>query len=364
MDVDGDGAADDVDLDDEAVQMEMWDLRHDVHSVAAQNLRDVGLLESYINFTYPRDSNAGHLMDLLEKPHLARSVVENYITPDEAKWETLVMCLGLPKPRVRIIYILGEINSGKSAIAYDLAKAIKEISDRPVVELKVGEDGTLPDFVDRRIVRLDQAPRGAVVIDQEAAVNNSSSAGATKEGRALAPAAATIRHQDLIWIVISQNSKLANPIFFTMAQMIIFKPIGLTQSTSERGPMRRTIKYWRELIPRDPSETFVLSKHVPPYKFTRPKPEWFTDEVSTSYAKIEDRATAAREAGRLRATNMSWETIATRMTSRYESLHHNTWRDIVIDHHGGIDPATGKKPRRRRASNESEGGPHINPPAA
>lgn len=320
-----------------------WEQRGDIYSVDAYNRRMIPVLESYVNVTYPRESREGHLEYLLERPFLCRTVIENYLRSDGEKWRTLVNCLALPKPRVRIIYIIGEPGAGKSLIALDIARAIRERSGRPIVE--VGYAGTRPDFVEP-IAKFNHAPHGAVVIDNEAAVNQNARNTATRDGKHLGPALATIRQNDVIGIWVSQSTAMADPNLLRMAQMIIFKPTGMTAGDMERPGLRKKLAYWRELLPRDNRQTFILSKHVPPMTFTRPLPEWYTDDVSTSYRRIEKFSAALALAVQMRGHQKTWNTIATEMAmrTRFDDAP-ATWKRRVLKANDGIDPMTGERPR-------------------
>lgn len=332
-----------------------WEIYEDVHSVADFNDYYLGLLESYVTWRHPRASFERHVDDILQHPYLAKTVIKNWTTDDAEKWQMWIDCLALPKPRSRINLFVGSPGSGKSTIVYDTAYCILERSGRPVVE--VGDSNDTPDFV-TQIDHISEAPFGAVVIDNELALNAASDNANTKEGKAIKPALATIRHNDCIGLFVSQNSGLANRAFYALADTLVFKPLGLTQARSERGPMKHIIAYWKELLPRNPGETFILSKYIPPLKIKRDAPDWYTDQMSRAYVRFSSLREALPHAIRLRQKNRSYEKISNHMAGRWQYHHHERWREWILAANRGIDPLTGKPPgakARAKAASEQVG---------
>lgn len=321
-----------------------WTPREDIHSVADFNDYYLDLLESYVMWTYPGVSIEPHVYDIIQHPYLAKTVIENWMREDDEKWQMWIDTLALPNPKSRINMFLGPPGSGKSTLAYATAHDIHERSGRPVCE--VGTAATRPPFVEQ-IDRFQDAPYGAVVIDNELALNASSQDGSTKEAKANKSALATIRHQDIIGLFVSQNSTLAQKTFYALADTLAFKPVGLMQAKAERGPMRGIMEYWKELLPRLPDETFLLSRHIPPLKIKREAPEWYTDQISRSYVRFTEWSEVLPIAMRLRAKGDSFEKISSKLEPRFRFEHREIWRRRILEANNGLDPLTGAPPPKR-----------------
>ena len=317
--------------------------RGDIYSTVAYNARHFRDLEAYVLETYDPDGFEGKVQELWQKPFLCRTVIENFITPEDIKWEIWIESVAARKPLNRIIYIIGAPGQGKTTFAYDTAYETHLRTARPVAF--IGQPAVLPPWMEA-FNSLDDVPEGYIIVHDESAAIAGTRQVMTREGRSRGGTLATVRHRDQILLIISQNTKLADKDFLVLIDAIVLKPTGLTQEATDAKYVKRLMRAFRELLPRDPDETFIRSKKLPPLKLRREAPEWYTAELSRAYRKITNYKEAMAAATRLRSAGRSWAVVASLMSTRYKMLDQSWWRDHVGGFNDGVDPQTGRRMRR------------------
>lgn len=292
-------------------------------------------LVAYVVDTYGPESEIGHVQQLLQKPWLAKSVIENYTTNDFDKWDEVARRVFRPKTDWHILYFIGDIGSGKTTAAYDLANTGLEEYSREVCV--VGNPASVPDFVTRVPSIAAAPPRSTVVLD-EAAQNAGARNASTREGRAVPGTLATVRHDDKRLLVISQNTKMADNSFIKLASAFVVKPLGLMALRTEFKGLSRLLADCRELLPRNRRETLVIGKGMVRYRIERDEPEWNTHAVSTAYRRTTSESAAIREGIALRRGGLPYGAIARQMAYKFDLRDEAWWKREIRAATGGRDP--------------------------
>lgn len=322
---------------DEAIIAGPW-LHEDIHSARAYVNDNFLHLEGYVIENYDGTSFEGHVEDLYKNAFLSKAVIENYTTPESVKFEMFIESLAQPKPSNRIVYIMGGIGEGKTTTAYDIANETRLASGRRVVI--IGDPQAIPDWAELAD-GIGTAPPGSIVILDEAIVQAGARDAMSGEGRNRPGMLALIRQNDLILIVISQNSSLADKSFLALANVLVLKPLSLTQGSMERRIMGKVIRYWKELLPKKRGETFILAKGLR-LKFERAEPDWYNDTLSKAYRRFTSYNQVMHAASRMRAAGSrlgSWKRISSAMEKRWEYRDPQWWTAKVLAWNNGVDPA-------------------------
>lgn len=313
-----------------------------------RHLRD---LRAYVRDTYPRVSEDPHLRDILRQPpQVARSVIENYLLSESEKWRKAVRAFA--KSESLVCLTKGVRGGRKTITTWDLARSVSRGTRRPLYG--VGDPDDMPHFANA-IPSIDRAPKWAVVVVDELAVETAARNSNTRQQKALPGLVNTARHNKNHFFGIIQNTAAGDLTWVQAADVLLLKPESLFESSMERAAVRRMVGIWSELFARDVSETLMLSKVMHPLRFKRPIPVDWKREYSESFRKITSWGEAIERATSLRTAGLSYTMVAQRMGQRGWSYSEDSWNDWVPAHAGGVDPLTGKKRKPRKTSKGSAG---------
>lgn len=311
-----------------------------------RHMRD---LMAYVRTRYPRESTDGHLKDLLDAdPRLARTVIENFLMPEHQKWERVLDHFQMSKSA--LVLTIGGKGRRKTMTNTDI---IRTLWERRLAEAKrnrygylqktdevyvynIGDPDDAPDWM-VSVPLLNMVRPGSIVRWDELGVDMSNRTTSEGPQRMLGGQLGTMRHNKLHIFGIVQNMSMADTNFLKMADDLLIKPLGLTQTMTERRGIIKTLEFWRELVPRDDWETLILSKDMQPLKFTRPVPYWWEDSMSHSFGKIPTKALAVARAHRLRMV-FGWKKVSRKMAMRGWNHDEKTWKAWVMAANAGIDP--------------------------
>lgn len=311
--------------------------RHDEYSTRAYNERYHRTLESYVRERYPRESYNQHLQELQDAhPNVARTVIENHTLTNAQKWRLIMRHFQAVEGEV--VVTVGKKGAYKTTFNWDLAQQIRDHTGRPVAA--VGDPDQMPEWA-VPILRLNQAPKRAVIVADELAILFGSRASMQRDNRRLGGELAIIRQNENILLGIVQNLSMADKHFIALADSFIIKPLGLTQMFTEREGVGRMLKFWKEVLPRDdPRETLFISKDLHPILVRRDRPAWLATEMSRAYQRIPTRDLAIQSALRLAQAGFAYTVIVDRMSQRGWHATDKTWKAWLTDANGGVDPRT------------------------
>lgn len=318
-----------------------WKRRDDYYSIRATNERYHRDLWSYVTERYPRDSQEDHFRDLmLGPPQVARTVIENYWRTDEERHKLILR--HYLKRQGSVTVTLGGKGEQKTTWNWGTIYDLWRLAGWRPVDM-IGDEGQIPTHLQeivRPIGKLNQARRGSIIFADELAVlfpaRNSQSA----EQRNIAGELALIRQNHNLLFGVVQNLSTTDKSILTLADEIVVKPLGLTQSITERTGLWSMIDFWSELMPREPEETFFRAKKLHPVFYWRDRPDWLDTAATESFQRIDSEEQAVEraldwiKAGRVK----SWRQLKTRMEIFGQSLAKETWKKRVVALNGGADP--------------------------
>lgn len=309
------------------------------YSVDAWNREHMGDLDAYARYTYPRTGEAGAVRDLLSKPYLARTVIENFVTPSTLRDQRVVDYYRKVGDCITVVF--GRRRHWKTITTWDKVHQIWSDTvarGRPRQVYAVGTITAKPWFA-KIVPTLKDVPNNSIVVYDEGAGELGARTTQTGEQRSLPGELAVAGQNKLLLFFISQNTSLTDKSILTLADAMIVKPTSFTQGTTERGTVGHLLRSWKEVLPREKWESVLFSSDMAPTKFERPIPSWWEKSLSYTYAKIQSQAEAIELASQLRESRLGWGTIATRMRIRGWRADDKTWKRWILDSNDGDDPA-------------------------
>lgn len=295
---------------------------HSNRAFVQRHLRD---LKAYIRDTYPRESFDLHLRDILEEPpQLARTIIENFLMSEAEKWRILVRHYHSSESLITLA--VGKRGGRKTMTVWDLVHDVMHSMKRPVYA--VADPIGIPPWA-RPCLRASDSPPGSLIVNPELGATAGARTSNTKDQRNVPAELATLRHDDRHFFGDVQNFSITDTSYTTFADIILVKPISFNQDGTERGPLKAKLRFWRELLPRDPTQTLVLGDGLPPLRIERPVPPWYERGYSKGFARYRSEADAVHAARRLRENGFGWPAVLSRMTSRGWQRSEKWWRERV-----------------------------------
>lgn len=289
-----------------------WEPRDDVHSVIAYVWENIFTLEDYVLHTYKPESYEGHLRDLLDEPYLARTIIQNYEMSDGARFERVIEYLIGTKTSTN--FVVGAKRHWKTITTCDILNEIHERTGRPLYAVGL-QDEIAPQF--KQVPTMDDVPKGALVLRDEAGVEQSARTHNTGDQRGLPGELAISGHNGYLAFFIAQNTSIMDKAVLALADNILIKPTSMLQMDTERTGMRPIMKRWKEILPQKKYQNLFLSKDMNPWYFDRPIPPWWREEYSHAYASFETDEEALAAAARWHhEANKKWSEVALRLSQR------------------------------------------------
>lgn len=282
---------------------------------------------------YQREGADEYVNELLSHPYLARTVVENYTTPNIVRNKTILDYFSTVGDC--IVLCIGRRRHWKTITVWDLAYEVHKRTGRPVYAIGIATE--LPWFA-KHATSLAEVPSGAIVVWDESAVEASARGSMDGDQRSLPGELAVAGQNKLIIFFISQNTSLADKSITTLVDAIMVKPPSLTQMGTERGLIGKILRDWKELIPREKWQTLFLTSDLAPIVIERAIPDWWDRILSFSYAKIKTQKEAVEVASMQREGGKSWRKIAKLLRQRGWNRHPDTWEAWVTEANEGEDP--------------------------
>lgn len=313
-----------------------FETREDIHSTRAFVADHLDELEDWVIERFPDESEEGHMMDLMERPYVARSIIENMQASDEAKWRKIVDYFAHVDSSITLT--IGRRRHWKTITTTDIVYEVSQRTGQEVYGIGLADGG--PDWI-IPVPGIEDVPFAALTLWDEMGADAGARTSTQGDQRTLPGQLAVAGHNALKLFGIVQNSSIADKTIYTMADNLLWKPASLTQIDTERAGLRRVMRRWRELMPREKWESFLLGSDLGPVTWERGIPEWWEQSYSMAYAKIVDETAGLLIAARLRASQRNWNQVHTRMRMRGVRLHPTTWARRVKEFNGGEDPIKG-----------------------
>lgn len=313
--------------------------RDNEHSVRAWNLDHIEHLRAYARDTYPRSGEAGAVADLLSKPYLARTVIENYVVPSSLRYQRIIDYYDHVGDCITVT--IGRRRHWKTITTWDIVHQLwlRTVErGRPRNVYAVGTITAKPWFA-KIANTLKEVPSDSIVLYDEGAGELGARNSTTGEQRTLPGELAVAGQNKLLLFFISQNTSLTDKSTLTLADALLVKPTSFTQGATERGSVGYLLRSWKEILPREKWESTLFSSDMAPTKFERPIPSWWDKSLSFTYAKITTKDEAIELASRLREAHIGWTTIARRMSIRGWRADPKTWQKWVLEENDEVDPA-------------------------
>ncbi len=137
-----------------------------------------------------------------------------------------------------IALIFGKRGSGKSALGFRLLENIHHKTARKCFVLGVDEREAMPEWINP-IERIEDAPKGSVVLVDEGAVAFNARESMSKANKGLAGILAIARHKNLTVLFITQNTGMIDRNVLKLSDMLLVKQGSLLQLEMERPEIRK-----------------------------------------------------------------------------------------------------------------------------
>lgn len=136
-----------------------------------------------------------------------------------------------------IALIFGKRGSGKSALGFKILENIHSKTSRKCFVLGV-EQASMPKWINP-IDKVEEAPRGSVVLVDEGAIAFSSRASMSKSNRGLTSILAIARHKNLTILFITQNTGMIDRNVLKLSDILLVKQGSLLQLEMERPEIKK-----------------------------------------------------------------------------------------------------------------------------
>lgn len=136
-----------------------------------------------------------------------------------------------------IAMIFGKRGSGKSALGFRLLENIHHKTKRKCFVLGV-EQEFMPQWINP-VERIDDVPKGSIVLVDEGALSFNSRESMSGNNRALGGLLAVARHKNLTILFVTQNTGMIDKNVLKLSDMLLVKQGSLLQLEMERPEIRK-----------------------------------------------------------------------------------------------------------------------------
>lgn len=198
------------------------------------------------------------------------------------------MCTDLNKTDGFICVVIGEKETGKTALAYTIAEYLHSNFKRKIWWL--GPPTTLPPFVEGQTISMNAIPENTIVIYDEASLHASSRTSMKKEQVEETRKLAVTRHTSRNYIVITQSAAIIDLNFLRQATCLLFTSPFFLHIRRERLVINRQLNYF---MPKQKGEALYFDSHsLLEIKVDLPK--WWHTKYSKPYHRFTSDAEVYR----------------------------------------------------------------------
>ncbi|MDH3352828.1 MAG: zonular occludens toxin domain-containing protein [Nanoarchaeota archaeon] len=222
--------------------------------------------------------------DIMHK-HLffTKKIIEDDLMDNPTKQSKFLKSLAFGKSK--IVLVEGSRGSGKTATAgWVMDQLHKNKWHDKIYFVKDGERPKgFPNWINI-VSDIEFVPNGSFAVIDESAIKYSSRNSYKDENKDFTSRLVILRHKDITVFVITQHMKMVDINIRRLADVKVYKMgANLTHEDEDKEDERRMVR--GRLNPRDKPECLVeISMTKEFYNFRHGLPDWFSDEVSKSFA--------------------------------------------------------------------------------
>lgn len=256
-------------------------------------IRDVSFCRNWLFHEHDIDLNRwlDTFYDLIDHKNLLQwawdhsfemfTIIEDFIAFNEIKIERVLNEFTLGKSK--IVLILGQRGSGKTATAFWLAENMTE--ERNIYWCGLPSQA-LPEWC-KFIKNPQDIPDGSLAIVDEVALFHSARQFKGDKAIFLTQLLTILRHRNITVLFITQNSALGDINLERLADCVFYKPMSLFQYETERDSVRDLVI--DKMLPKSPEQTLYVGSvdsFVSHLLFIQPLPICWSNELSKPFSTI------------------------------------------------------------------------------
>lgn len=185
-----------------------------------------------------------------------------------------------------IIPIIGQRRQGKTSLCYAICEILHNKYKKKIWWL--GVPAKLPKWIDGQTLDENKIPAGAVIIQDEAAIQASSRRSMKTEQVEEMQKLAVISHHNKIKFVLTQNAAIFDITFLRQADAIIFVSQSEISLRNERLIINEYLNYF---MPKKKGEALYYDSEML-FQIRWDLPSWWTETFSKPYSQFNSRAEA------------------------------------------------------------------------